>query len=364
MTSLLTSADSFSHVPGRPWYWRGFMLDVVRHFFSVEQVQAVIDLAQHFQLNYLHIHLSDDQGWRLEIPGWPQLTERSGATAVGDSPGGYYTCAQWEQLRHYAAAKGITLIPEIDVPGHTNAALHALSGLNPDGHCPPIYTGTEVGFSTLTLDAPLTPQFIVEVFTYLATISDGWVHIGGDESDVTTESDYHDILELAVTTVHAHGARAIAWQEAADLLHKDDIVQVWAPARDRERVARAAQRGVRVLASPGPAVYFDMKYQPEDELGITWAGLVTSETVRTWDPLKTAAGVPSSAYLGVEAALWTETIATDHDLMKMLLPRMVPFAAIAQGETLQSAQMWERIRTQLPLWEQRGWNWYPEPELN
>lgn len=357
------TVDNFETTRQQPWHWRGFMLDVVRHFFNVEQVKSVIDLCHYFQLNRLHLHLSDDQGWRLEIPGWPELTQHSSATAVGGAEGGYYTIEQWQELRAYAADRGIVLVPEIDIPGHTNAALHAVAGLNPDGHCAAPYYGTDVGFSTLTLAAPDTRQFVEDVFTYLTQISDGWVHIGGDESHVTSAEDYRDIVTLAVRTVHAQGARVVAWQEAADLLEPGDVVQVWAPARDGERVASAAQRGVRVLASPGPAVYFDMKYYPQDRLGITWAGLVTSEVVRTWDLVDSLPGVPAEAYLGVEAALWTETVVTTADLFTMLLPRMVPFAAIAAGERLEAEEMWERIRSQIPTWQARGWSWYQEPEL-
>lgn len=363
MTVDFEVADRFQIGDQQPWHWRGLMLDVVRHFFNPDQVKAVIDLCQYFQLNRLHLHLSDDQGWRLQIPRWPELTQLSSATAVGDAAGGYYTTEQWQELRAYAAERGVVLVPEIDIPGHTNAALHAVAGLNPDAQCPPAYHGTEVGFSTLTLKAPDTCQFIEDVFTHLAQISDGWVHIGGDESHVTSAADYRDIVTLAVRTLHAQGVRVVAWQEAADLLQPGDVVQVWAPARDGERVARAAQRGVRVLASPGPAVYFDMKYHPEDRLGITWAGLVTSEVVRSWNPVESLPQVPATAYLGVEAALWTETVVTSDDLFQMLLPRMVPFAAIANGERLEANQMWERIRQQIPTWLARGWRWYPEPEL-
>src|SRR5690606_27340946 len=102
----------------------------------------------------LHVHLTDDQGWRLEIPSRPELTAVSGSTAVGGDPGGFFTVADWARLVAEAAARGIVVVPEIDLPGHTNAAQHAVGALNPDGRPTPEYTGIDVGFSRLHADLP------------------------------------------------------------------------------------------------------------------------------------------------------------------------------------------------------------------
>ncbi|MEM9998263.1 MAG: family 20 glycosylhydrolase, partial [Bacteroidota bacterium] len=111
-------------VVDRPRFgWRGMMLDVARHFFGPDEVRRLIDLMALHKLNRLHLHLSDDQGWRVEIPGWPRLTEIGGSTEVGGGPGGFYTLEEYAALVQYAAERYVTVVPEIDLPGHTNAAL-------------------------------------------------------------------------------------------------------------------------------------------------------------------------------------------------------------------------------------------------
>ena len=104
-----------------------------RHFFPVEDVKHFIDLLAMYKMNRLHMHLSDDQGWRVEIRSWPKLTEVGGSTEVGGGDGGYYSQAEYAELATYAAERFITLVPEIDTPGHTNAALAAYAELNCDG---------------------------------------------------------------------------------------------------------------------------------------------------------------------------------------------------------------------------------------
>ncbi|HZI25160.1 MAG TPA: family 20 glycosylhydrolase, partial [Chryseolinea sp.] len=103
--------------------WRGSMLDVARHFFSVEDVKRYIDLLSYYKINILHLHLSDDQGWRIEIKSWPNLTAIGGQSQVGGGKGGYYTQEQYKEIVAYAQSRFITIVPEIDLPGHTNAAL-------------------------------------------------------------------------------------------------------------------------------------------------------------------------------------------------------------------------------------------------
>ena len=129
--------------------WRGLSLDVARHFFSVEEVTEVLGLMFDLRLNVLHLHLTDDQGWRLDLPSRPELTERSSSSAVGGGPGGYFTAGDYARIQAAAARRGITVVPEIDVPGHTHAALHAVPELNPSGVAPETYTGIAVGFSSL-----------------------------------------------------------------------------------------------------------------------------------------------------------------------------------------------------------------------
>ena len=123
--------------------WRGAMLDVARHFRSVRDVKRFVDLMALYKLNRLHLHLSDDQGWRIAISKWPRLATHGGATAVGGGKGGYYTQAQYSDIVRYAAARYVVVVPEIDMPGHVHAALSSYPKLACDGKPSPLYTGIE-----------------------------------------------------------------------------------------------------------------------------------------------------------------------------------------------------------------------------
>ena len=185
--------------------WRGSMLDVARHFLAVEDVKRYIDMISLYKMNVLHLHLSDDQGWRIEIKSWPNLALYGGKTQVGGGDGGYYTQEQYKSIVDYAKSKYITIVPEIDLPGHINSALASYGVLNGGIVVPKegrietatqgdlgkdkptqLYTGTEVGFSTLSLSKPSTFKFVEDVIRELSAITPGnYIHIGGDEAHVT-----------------------------------------------------------------------------------------------------------------------------------------------------------------------------------
>jgi len=196
LRQLLPAAiDSWTHQPG-PWAvsgghivdyprfaYRGAMLDVSRHFFPVSTVERYIDDIARYKVNYLHLHLADDQGWRIQIKSWPNLAIHGGSTEVGGGPGGYYTQREYKDLVKYAASRHITIVPEIDMPGHTNAALSSYAELNCNGIAPPLYTGTDVGFSSLCVNKEITYQFLDDVIRELARMTPGpYIHIGGDEA--------------------------------------------------------------------------------------------------------------------------------------------------------------------------------------
>src|SRR5690606_7953007 len=176
--------------------YRGAMLDVSRHFFSVAEVKKYIDYMAAYKMNNLHLHLTDDQGWRIEIKSWPELTGIGASTQVGGGQGGFYTQEQYKDIVQYAADNYITIVPEIDMPGHTNAALSAYAELNCDGKATEPYTGTEVGFSTLCIDKDITYKFINDVIGELAAMTPGeYIHIGGDESHSTEPEDFIFFME-------------------------------------------------------------------------------------------------------------------------------------------------------------------------
>ena len=189
---LLPDSIELSSVQKGPWEistgkirdyptyaFRGAMLDVARHFFSVEDVKHYIDLIAGYKLNALHLHLSDDQGWRIEIKSWPNLATHGGSTQVGGGKGGYYTQEQYKDIVKYAADRYITIIPEVDFPGHTNAALASYPELNCNGKAPALYTGTEVGFSTVCVNKEITFKFVDDVMRELSEITPGPIHPRG-----------------------------------------------------------------------------------------------------------------------------------------------------------------------------------------
>lgn len=143
--------------------YRGSMLDVARHFFSVEDVKKYIDLLAYYKYNVLHLHLTDDQGWRIEIKSWPKLTEIGGSTEVGGESGGFFTQEEYTDIVNYAADRYITVIPEFDMPGHTNAASVSYPFLNGNGKKVELYEGTHVGFSTFDTRKDTVYAFIDDV---------------------------------------------------------------------------------------------------------------------------------------------------------------------------------------------------------
>ena len=343
--------------------WRGLMLDVARHFFPVADVRRVIDLAAAYKINRLHLHLSDDQGWRIDIASWPELARVGGQTAVGGGPGGYYTQADYAALVAYAAARHITIVPEIDLPGHTNAALAAYPQLNADGRPRPPYTGIEVGFSSLAIDNELTYRFIDDVIGELAALTPGdYLHIGGDEALATAKEDYIRFIERVAAIVRAHGKRMVGWEEIGQArLEPSAIAQHWASGH----ATAAAAQGASVILSPAPRVYLDMKYDAATPLGLAWAGHISVRAAYDWEPATQLAGVAEAQLLGVEAALWSETLTTLADIEFMLFPRLPGVAEVGWSA---AGRDWETYRARLaahgPRLGAMGVNFYRAAEID
>ena len=323
--------------------WRGMMLDVARHFFGVGEIKRLIDLMALYKLNRLHLHLTDDQGWRLMIESWPRLAEVGGSTAVDGDPGGYFTQAEYAGLVAYAASRYIEIVPEIDLPGHTNAALASYPELNCDGVAPELYSDIGVGFSSLCIDKELTYQFVDDVLRELAALTPGpFIHVGGDEALSTPDDDYAAFMARTQEIVHSHGKRMLAWEEAARIeLAPGSAVQHW----HSEMAARAVEQGAQVIMSPAAHSYLDMKYDDSTPLGLNWAGNVSVEQAYTWDPATVQPGIPEAAILGVEAPLWSETVRTRADLEYLVFPRLLGIAEI--GWSPAAGRSWDEYRQRL-----------------
>lgn len=361
-TLLAIGAGTITDYPR--YGYRGSMLDVARHFFDVETIKRYIDYLAAYKMNILHLHLSDDQGWRIEIKSWPKLTEIGGSTEVGGGEGGFYTQEEYKAIVEYAADRHIMVIPEIDMPGHTNAALASYPELNCDGQAPNLYTGTRVGFSTLCTDKEVVYQFVDDVFRELAALTPGpYLHIGGDESHVTAKPDYIKFVTRVQEIVASHGKQLVGWDEVVTAnLNEDAIAQYWASA---DNANTAAQKDLKVIMSPAKYAYLDMKYDTTTELGLAWAGTIEVDEGYQWEPAELEENLTDDNILGVEAPLWAETIENLEDIEYLLFPRLIGYAEI--GWTPAAQRDWadyrERLAAQQAWLDQQGINYYRSPKV-
>ncbi|WP_136518681.1 family 20 glycosylhydrolase [Cellulomonas telluris] len=347
--------------------WRGLTLDVARHFVSVPDLKVVIGLLAHYKLNVLHLHLTDDQAWRLDVPSRPELVRRSSARSVDGDPGGHYSAADWEDLLAFAHARGIRVVPEIDVPGHVNAAQHAYGELTPTGEPAEEYLGIGVGFSRLHADLPATRPFLEDVFADVARMTPGeHVHVGGDEVLTMEPEEYARLVRTALEAVTAHGKTPVGWQELAHVpdLPPGTVVQFWDDRVEPEPFVAAARAGARFVLSPASRVYLDMKYDADSPLGLEWAGHVDLADAYCWEPEDVLPGLPPGAVLGVEAALWTETLRTLDDLTTMLLPRLAAVAEVAWSAPgpRDLDDLTRRLTAHGDFWDRLGLAWYRSPQ--
>ena len=332
-------------ITDKPEYkYRGAMLDVARHFFQVEDVKRYIDLLSHYKINMLHLHLSDDQGWRIEIKSWPNLTTHGGSSSVNGENPGFFTQNQYKEIVDYAAERFITIIPEIDMPGHTNAALSSYPELNCDGKAPPLYTGIEVGFSTLCTDKEIVYTFIDDVVKELAAMTPGpYIHIGGDESHVTELKDYIPFIERTAEIVKKHGKEVIGWDEIAHAkLPENSVVHYWNVA---ENAKKGVDQNAKVLMSPAKKTYLDMQYDSTTRLGLHWAAYIEIDDAYNWEPTELIEGLTRKDILGIESPLWSETILNMDDIEYMAFPRIIAHAEI--GWSPKEKRNWEEFKTRL-----------------
>ncbi len=347
--------------------WRGAMLDVARHFRPVRDVERFVDLLALYKLNRLHLHLSDDQGWRIAIAKWPRLATHGGSTEVGGGKGGYYTRRQYSDIVRYAASRYVEVVPEIDMPGHVHAALSSYPKLACDGKPTPLYTGIDVGFSSLCVGKPVVYDFVSDVIGELARLTPGpFIHVGGDEAAATKPAEYIRFIRRVQGIVASHGKRMIGWDEIARArLDRSTVVQHWNPSSRPTRTAQAAARGSKVIMSPAEHAYLDMKYDPSTPVGLTWAGYTSVRDAYAWEPTREVPGVGAPAVLGVEAPLWSETIGSMADAELLAFPRLIGIAEIgwSPGRGRSWAEYRPRLGAQGPLLRSLGVNYFRSPDV-
>ena len=340
--------------------WRGMHLDCSRHFFPISFVKKYIDLLALHNMNTFHWHLSDDQGWRIEIKKWPRLTtvgsQRSGTVLGTNSDlddytphGGYYTQAEAREIVVYAAERHITVVPEIDMPGHMLAALASYPELGCTGG--PYEVGHYWGVykDVLCISNPRTYEFVEDVLTEIMDIFPSEViHIGGDETPTEKWEQCpkcqalglaKDQLQARFTQrvfnfLTAKGRRALGWDEILDGAPQDAMIMSW---RGTAPGAKAAETGHDVVMAPTSHCYFDYLQSQEPAHEPTrCSGYIPVEKVYGLDPAPDSLSAEARQHiLGVQANIWTEYIFTEGMVEYQALPRM---SALAEVQWTQPAQ--------------------------
>lgn len=358
--------------------WRGFSLDVARCFLPLETVRGFVDLLSLYKLNVLHLHLADNEGWRVELPDYPALTN-----SPDDSSLGCYTLDELRELADYAAERFVVLVPELDTPGHSGAVLRAYPELGvyrPAGEFPTAY---------LDPAAPALAEFRAAVVAALSTVASGpYAHLGGDEAFGMPGNLYARYLPDQLAAMRTAGITPVVWQEAAGpWLQPGDVVQCWADFADQLPVVQsgfqanqssipsevleklvahfrrrttdlptAVNQGAWILMSPTTYAYFDAPWPdaPPGAAGSPHYPPRSLEHYYRWDPL--AGPAPADRVAGAEAALWCETVRTPADAQYLTTARLPGFAErtwSAPGGTWPDYEY--RLAAQQPIWAARGW---------
>ncbi|AXX27787.1 beta-N-acetylhexosaminidase [Actinosynnema pretiosum subsp. pretiosum] len=305
--------------------WRGCMIDVARHFLPKHDLLRYVDLLAAHKLNVLHLHLTDDQGWRVESERFPRLHEvggwrpdsrwgdRRGGLSTGRPHGGCYSRDDLREVVAYAAARHVTVVPEIDVPGHSQAAIAAYPELGVDGGG----VWTDWGVNPRVLNgSQSTVDFYRAVFDELLEVFPGEVvGFGGDEAPGGDGRFVRLIAEHLV----ARGRRPYGWDEVLDVegLPEETVIAAW---RSEEAVERALERGLDVVACPERHAYLDYRQSEDADEPIPVGTVLTTEDVRAYRPV---AGV-----LGAQANIWTEHLDSPRRLDYAAFPRLSAFAEV------------------------------------
>ncbi|GEM73944.1 beta-N-acetylhexosaminidase [Vibrio sagamiensis] len=373
--------------------YRGMMLDCARHFHSIDQVKRLINLLAHYKFNTFHWHLSDDEGWRVEIKAFPELTEIGAWRGIdeiiepqyshlGQRYGGYYTQDEIREVVQFATQRGITIIPEIDVPGHCRAAIKSLPHLLVEHEDATQYRSIQhYHDNVINPGLPGSYEFIDKVLEEISALFPApFVHIGADEvpngvwsnspacQALMEQYGYSDHKELqghflrhAENTLRKLGKRMLGWEEAhhGNKVSKDTVIYSWL---SEEAALNCARQGFDVVLQPAQTTYLDMTqdYAPE-EPGVDWANTLPLEAAYHYEPLS---DIPINDPIrkriwGVQTALWCEIINNQSRMDYMIFPRITALAETCW--TKRQHRNWEdylsRLKAHLPLLDLQGVNY-------
>ena len=417
---LLPAAIAASHPEGGPWTmpavriadhpryaYRGFMLDLARHYHSPADVERLIAEISADKIDVLHLHLGDDQGFRIVINGFPRLTRIGARGSVGThgrkmDPGGFWTQAQYRAVVADATAHFITVVPEVDSPGHSNAIVMSEYGdtANPllDGapqsiDCttkrPPQWNYTEdVGYSALCPESSDTWTILSAIIDQLTALSPGpYYDLGGDEvpTTVLSHSRYAAFINRESGLVAATGKTAMGWADFAGpgaTPPAGSIAEYWDTGSGSDAATITAREAVakhlKVVMAPANRTYLDQKYVdahhrdiPRD-LGQNWACPTGCDVTAfyDWDPAHLVTGVTGHSVIGVEAPIFGETTPTLADVQYLAFPRLLataelgwsPAARRAPGSPAESNFL-ARLGTQGARLMYAGVNFYPSAQV-
>ncbi|RYF17719.1 MAG: beta-N-acetylglucosaminidase [Flavobacteriales bacterium] len=358
--------------------WRGYMFDVSRTFYNVDVLKKYMDVMALYKLNTLHLHLTDDQGWRIEIKSHPELTSKKTTVFVGkqEQPAersGYYTQEQIKDLVRYAAQRNITIVPEIDVPGHawpiiiTNPQLGVNKKLSPDYVFPFVDSWQYWGFQFTP--NPLDPSkeevytFLADVFNEVADLFPSpYIHFGGDEvvhrlwenephiQAFMKEKNFTKIADLqsyfvgrVAEIIRKKGKKPIGWNDildGADNLTKETAIMSWLGAK---AVKNAASNGFYTVATPTAPLYFDITQHDRNDgtpSDLAYSNINSIDKILQYNPISGLTKEEEKYVLGVQANMWTALPQEVKDVNVQNFPRLLAVAEIGwnKEETKNTAQ--------------------------
>jgi len=390
------------------YQYRGVLLDIARHYEPPSAAEQLIDHVAAYKINTLHLHLSDDQGFRLAINGFPRLTSIGSTGSVGtdgrsQDPGGFWTQAQYQAVTAYAAAHFITMIPEVDSPGHNNAIIMSEYGdtgnpaLPADPHginCgqfnPPQWDYTEdVGYSAMCPASPDTWAIYTAIIDQLSALSPGpYYDLGGDEVPTTllSAAKYAEFINTEAPIVTKTGKTVMGWADiagAGTTPPAGSVAEYWQPASGNqpgtETGREAVAKNMKVVMAPANHTYLDQKYivtsnsSVPASLGQNWAcpkGCDVSSAYN-WNPGSLVTGVTDKNVIGVEGDMWGETVATMNNADYMVFPRLPALAEVAWSPSVQRSvnsaaykDFLQRLAAQGNRLQIAGTNFYPSAQVS
>lgn len=371
--------------------WRGLMLDVSRHFMSKEEVMKFIDTMASLKYNTFHWHLTDDQGWRIEIKKYPRLTEVGAwreETLIGHllvkpnmydgtRHGGYYTQDEIREVVAYAAARHITIVPEIDMPGHMQSAIAAYPELGCTTNQLAVKTGWGISKNILNPEDS-TVQFCKDVLTEVMELFPSeFIHIGGDEANkeqweaseriqqLREErglSDMHEMQSWFIKQMDdflvKNGRRLIGWDEISEGgLAENAAVMWWRGTGALNIIQQATEEGHDLVVASREYLYFDYYQGPRDTEPLATGAIVPLEKVYGFDPIiKELSEQAASHVLGAQGQIWTEYIPTMKQAEYMAFPRACALAELVwlPNEQKDFADFENRLKTQFKRFDNQG----------